>query len=175
MARTKRLTKRQKRLAEEAVSLIPGAIQGFRLAYPGVGGKLARIDAVSVANLAIVTAARTYDEALSKPTTYFTRAVHHALLKELHREKRLGYCHPDRVPLETAERKQDCEVWKSDLYVAYLLLGEDERQLVRSRYFEQKTFEQIASDLGCDRRTVKRRLEDALRSLGASDNDVDEQ
>lgn len=172
----RRLTKKQKALAEQAVELVPRAIGGFKLAYPGVSGKLSRIDAVSVANLAIVNAARTYNQKLSKVTTYFTRAIYHALLKEIHKEKRMGYSSPDRVSLDAAERKRECTSWKSDLYVAYLMLSEDQRQLVRSRFYERRTFEELAVEMGCDRRTVKRRLEEALRALGAtSDIAADEQ
>lgn len=172
----KRLTVKQKRLAEEAIDLIPKAIRGFEKSFPGVREKLSKVDAVSVANLAIVEAARTYDERKSKPTTYFTKAIVHALLKELRRERRFRYASSDRVTLELAEREQPCEVWKSDLQVAFSMLTECQRQLVRARYVDRKTFEEMADDLGCDRRTVRRRLLEAIDSLrGTSDSLADEQ
>ena len=80
------LTKRQRKIAEEAIDIIPDAIRGFQSAYPGISGKLANIDAVSVAHLAVVVASRTYNPKLSQLTTYFSRAIHNALLKELQKE-----------------------------------------------------------------------------------------
>ena len=165
--RRRRLTAKQKRLAEEAIAIIPHAIRGFERAYPGISGKLAKVDAVSVANLAVVNAAMTYDPAIAKMTTYFGRAIQNALLKELHKETRLRYQSPCRVPIEAAEMRQQCESWKNDLYAAWKALGEEQRKLVRLRYFDGKTFEEMAADLGCDRRTVRRRLTEALIMMGA--------
>lgn len=167
----RRLTKRQKMIAEEAIEIIPDAIRGFQRAYPGISRKLANIDAVSVAHLAVVVASRTYNENKSKLTTYFSRAIHNSLLKELQKEKRLRYGCPERVPIELAEKERESEHWKHELAASLATLTEEQRQLVRARYFDQKTFEEMAEEFGCDRRTVRRRLTEVINLLGEfSDN-----
>ena len=98
MARRKKLSKKQRAIAEEALEVIPHAIRGFQRAYPGISRKLANIDAVSVAHLAVAIASRTYNAKKSKLTTYFSRAIHNSLLKELQKEKRLRYGSSERVP-----------------------------------------------------------------------------
>ena len=166
MARRKKLSKRQKEVAEEAIEVIPHAIRGFQRAYPGISRKLAYIDTVSVAHLAVVVASRTYDPKQSQLTTYFTRAIHNSLLKELHREKRLRYGSSDRVPMELAEKDRESEHWKHELAASLSTLTNEQRQLVRARYFDQKTFEEMAEEFGCDRRTVRRRLTEVINLLG---------
>jgi RNA polymerase sigma factor (sigma-70 family) len=170
----RRLTKRQKAIAEEAIDIIPHAIRGFKRAYPGIEHKLARIDSVSVAHVAIVMAARTYDAKKSKLTTYFTRAIHNWLLKEIDREKRLRYGSADRIPLALVESELDAEQWKEDLANAMLSLTDDQRKLVRARFFSAKTFEEMAKDFDCDRRTVRRRLMDVLSFLESLESPLDD-
>ena len=166
-----RLTKRQGKIAEAAIEIIPDAIRGFQRAYPGISRKLANIDAVSVAHLAVVVASRTYDPKRSQLTTYFSRAIHNSLLKELQKEKRLRYGSSDRVPMELAEKERESEHWKHELAASLSTLTEEQRQLVRARYFDQKTFEEMAEEFGCDRRTVRRRLTEVINLLGEfSDN-----
>ena len=173
--RLRRLTKRQRMIAEEAIEIIPDAIRGFQRAYPGISGKLANIDAVSVAHLAVVVASRTYNPKLSQLTTYFSRAIHNSLLKEIQKEKRSRYGCSRRVPMELAENERESEDWKQELLVSLSTLTEEQRQLVRARYFDQKTFEEMAEEFGCDRRTVRRRLTEVINLLGEfSDNPEDD-
>lgn len=161
----KRLTKKQRRLAEDALVIVPKAIQGFCRAYPGIRKKLARIDSVEVANLAVVRAAKTYDKEKSKVTTYFTMAIFNALLKELAREQRRGLDGPGRLPLESVDDGCPDFMVRKDVRNAMASIPEEARDMLYSRFFSGKTLEEMASDLGIDRRTVRRRLQAAVSQL----------
>lgn len=153
----KKLTARQRARAEEALVVVPHAIRAFSKAYPGITWKLAAIDAVSVANLAVVVAARTWDPKRSKATTYFSRAISNALLKAIEREHR--HRPAGRVSLDVAlgEATEDSS---EDIAAVLLSLSEAQRQLVRARFYSKMTLAEIAEELGIDRRTVRRRLEE---------------
>ena len=161
----KKLTARQQARAEEALAVVPHAIRSFARAYPGIGWKLAAVDAVSVANLAVVVAARTFDPKKSKTTTYFGRAIHNALLKAIDREHR--HRPASRVAIEVALREVT-EHSNQDVAAVLLSLSEDQRQLVRARFYSRMTLAEIADDLGIDRRTVRRRLEEIKTLLVAA-------
>jgi len=154
----KKLTARQRARAEEALVVVPHAIRAFSKAYPGITWKLAAIDAVSVANLAVVVAARTWDPDRSKATTYFSRAISNALLKAIEREHR--HRPAGRVPLDVAIDEGATEDSSEDVAAVLLSLSEAQRQLVRARFYSKMTLAEIAEELGIDRRTVRRRLEE---------------
>lgn len=162
----RRLTRRQQELASDAVDYIPQAVRAFAKSYPGVHAKLSRVDAVGVAHLAIVRAARTYDSSKSKPSTYFTAAIFNALLKEIGRESRHGYCSPRRVPLETAESELAPRQQLADVAAAVAALREEDRRLVIARYVSNCTYEEMAEEHGCDRRTVRRKLVAIVKEIG---------
>ena len=163
----RRLTKRQRRLAEDALEVVPKAIAGFCRAYPGIHKKLERIDAVSVAHLAVVRAAKTYDKTKSKVTTYFTMAIFNALLKELAREQRQS---PDglRLPVEMADGVSLGDMLGADMRKALSMLPDESRAFLFSRYYEGKTLDEIAGDSGLDRRTVRRRINLAVSQLSVA-------
>jgi RNA polymerase sigma factor (sigma-70 family) len=162
----RKLTRKQQELAADAVEYIPQAVRAFTKCYPGVHAKLARIDAVGVAHLAIVRAARTYDSGKSKPNTYFTAAIFNALLKEIGRETRHGYGSPRRVPLETAESELAPRQQLADVAAAVAALREEDRRLVVARYVSNCTYEEMAEEHGCDRRTVRRKLVAIVKEIG---------
>lgn len=164
----KRLTQKQRRLAEDALEIVPKAIHGFCKAYPGIWRKLARIDAVEVANLAVVKAAKTYDKSKSKITTYFTMAIFNSLLKELAREQRRGCDGPSRIPFEFLESDDSIDMQSRDVRNAMASIPDQSRNLLHSRYFHGKTLEEMAGEFGIDRRTVRRRLEIAVTQLSSA-------
>ena len=164
----KRLTKKQRRLAEDAIEIVPKAIHGFCKAYPGIRRKLARIDAVEVANLAVAKAAKTYDKSKSKVTTYFTMAIFNSLLKELAREQRRGCDGPGRIPLEFLDCDETVDLRSRDVRNAMSSIPDESRRLLHSRYFHGKTLEEMAGEFGIDRRTVRRRLEIAVTQLSSA-------
>lgn len=164
----KRLTNKQRRLAEDALEIVPKAIHGFCKAYPGIRRKLERIDSVEVANLAVVKAAKTYDKNKSKITTYFTTAIFNSLLKELAREQRRGSDGPGRMPLEFLDCDEAVNLQSRDVRNAMSSIPDESRRLLHSRYFKGKTLEEMAGEFGIDRRTVRRRLEIAVTQLSSA-------
>lgn len=164
----RRLTKRQMRLAEDALAVVPKAIQGFCRAYPGIRKKLDRIDAVEVANLAVVKAAKTYDKRKSKVTTYFTMAVFNALLKELARDQRQSLESMRRIPLEFVEPMASGEMMSKEMRDAMAAIPADCREVLVARYFHGRTLADMADEQGVDRRTVRRRIESAVLQLSVA-------
>lgn len=161
----RRLTKRQRRLAEDALEVVPKAIQGFCRAYPGIRHKLDRIDSVEVANLAVVRAAKTYDKSKSKVTTYFTMAIFNALLKELAREQRQSLERMHRIPLELVDAVAKADIMSLEMRSAMSSIPDESRALLFERFFRGRTLADIAAEGGVDRRTVRRRVEAAVIQL----------
>lgn len=160
------LTPDQKRLVESALPVVPKAIAAFRCRYPTLRRQVAAIDATSVAYLAICRAARTYDPAQSKVTTYFSTAIRNAVLKEIDRNRRARYDSPDRVPMELAEallRSQKGLAGK--LHVAIARLPGKSRKLIHARFYKGLSLREIGEQAGCDPRTIRRRLSAALEVL----------
>jgi len=98
------MTDAERALAESVLEIVPVVINSMGRSFPGIRKKLTRIDARSVAYVAICRATQTYNPAKSKPGTYFSTAVRNALLKELARSRRLRYDSPLRVPCALAEK-----------------------------------------------------------------------
>lgn len=160
------LTDAQKLLAEAAVVVVPRAIISFRCKYPTLRKQLRNIDSTSVANMAVVKAATTYNPALSKITTYFSRAIHNALLKEIDRNRRAQYDSPNRVPLEMAEGiAVPPRSAASRLQPVIARLPTRYRKLVHMRFVKGMSLAEIGEATHCDPRTVKRRLSDAFAIL----------
>ena len=169
----RRLTKKQQRLAESALEVVPRAIQGFCRAYPGIRRKLDRIDSVEVAHLAVVRAAKTYDSEKSKVTTYFTMAIFNALLKELAREQRQALDSWSRVPLEMADGLAKADGISKEMRNALASIPEESRSVLHDRYFSGRTLGDMAEEYGIDRRTVRRRIESAVVQLSAAWDELD--
>jgi RNA polymerase sigma factor (sigma-70 family) len=161
------LTAEQQRLAEQAMEIVPKAIAAFRRRYPSLRRQANAIDATSVAYLAICKAAVTYNPAKSKVTTYFSMAIRNALLKEIDRNRRLRYDSPDRVSMEVAEAvaagKQ--RVLSTKIQAAIARLPAKSRRLIHLRFFRGLSLREIGEQVGCDPRTIQRRLAVALGCL----------
>ena len=161
------MTDHERALAESVMDIVPIVINAMGRSFPGIRKKLTRIDARSVAYVAICRAAQTYDPTKSKPGTYFSTAVRNALLKELARSQRLRYDSPLRVPCELAE-KEDANVSEEHkaLHFALRVLPGEMRRLVASRYFSNLSISEIANQSDLNPKTVRRRLRIAERVLG---------
>lgn len=155
------MTAEEQALAEECLRFVEPAIRALCMACPGIRSKVESIDAVSIGSLAVCRAAQTYDASKSKPTTYFSRAVRNAILKELGRKRRFATDGPDRVPLEAIEvllhRQPD-----QDVAIAVGSLPESAVRLIRRRYYDGETLTDMARQDGCTRSTIRRRLSRAL-------------
>ena len=160
------MTDAERALAESVLDIVPIVINAMGRSFPGIRKKLTRIDARSVAYVAVCRAAQTYDSSKSKPTTYFSTAVRNALLKELARSQRLRYDSPMRVPCALAE-KVDARTGEEHraLQFALAVLPRREASLVASRYFLKLSIAEISEQTSVNPKTVRRRLRLALQSL----------
>lgn len=162
----RRMTDAEKAVAEEAMAIVPVVINAMGRSFPGIRKKLRRIDAHSVAYMAICRAAQTYNPAKSKVTTYFSSAIRNALLKELARSQRLRYDSQDRVPYELAEREAQRQSGRSTkLPAALSVLPAAERRVVASRYYYGMTIREIAVVLDMNEKLVRLRLKSAVQTL----------
>lgn len=162
----RKMTKRQRRLAEEAMTIVPVVINAMGRSYPGIRKKIGRIDASSVAYVAICRAAQTYDPSKSKVTTYFSQAVRNAILKELAKAQRQRYDSPERVSLELAEGAAKPQ--RSDermLLAALESLPAQERDLITRRYYGRMSIREIADSTGLAQKAVRARLKNAVEAL----------
>jgi len=149
------------------MAVVPKAIIAFRCRYPTLRKPLRQIDSMSVAYLAVCRAAKTYDSDKSKVTTYFSMAVRNALLKEIDRNRRSRYDSPDRVPMELAEALAVApNSMATKLQTAIARLPARYRRLIHLRYYRGLSLREIGDYARCDPRTIKRRLDVALKVLG---------
>lgn len=157
----RRMTDGERALAEDAMRFVPKAIAALRSSFPGIHHQLQRIDAESVAYLAICRAAQTYNPEKSAPTTYFSRAIRNAILKEIAKRKRLLIDGPMRVAL--AEVEMDGHDQSSTVVGRALSSMPDYlARVIRGRYYNQMSLEEIAAQEGCSRYAVRRNMAKAL-------------
>jgi len=160
------MTEAERAVAEEAMAIVPVVINAMGRSFPGIKKKLRRIDAQSVAYMAICRAAQTYNPEKSKVTTYFSSAIRNALLKELARSQKLKYDSPDRVPYELAEREAQRQSGRSTrLPAALSVLPAAERRLVASRYYYGMSIREIAVVFQMNEKLVRSRLATAVQTL----------
>lgn len=161
-----RLTDEQRALAERALEIVPKAIYAFRCRYPTLRKRLSRIDAESVAYMAVCKAAVTYNAAKSQVTTYFSMAIRNALLKEVDKERRYRYDAPNRVPMELAEALATARYGlATKLQTAIARLPAKSRRLIYLRFYRGMSLREIGEQAQCDPRTIGRRLAVALEAL----------
>ena len=160
------LREEQRRLVESALPVKPKVIAAFWKRYRHLRKPLSRIDAESVANLAVCKAAMTYDPAKSKVTTYFSTAIRNAILKEIDKTRRLRYDSPLRVPLEMAiQQVPSQESVAPSVQAAIARLPPKMRRLVHARFWQGTSLRELGKQSGCDARTIRRRLTAVLAKL----------
>lgn len=148
------------------MEVVPKALAAFARRYPSLRKQLRSIDSESVAYLAICRAARTYDPAQSKVTTYFSMAIRNAVLKEIDRNRRHRYDAPERVPMEMAEAlAAGGKNLATRLQGAVARLPAKSRRLIHARFYKGLSLREIGEQAGCDPRTIQRRLAAALYIL----------
>jgi len=162
----RKMTKRQKLLAEEAMAIVPVVINAMGRSYPGIRKRIARIDASSVAYVAICRASQTYNPDKSKVTTYFSSAIRNAILKELARSQRQRYDSPERVSMELAENAAKPQSGEERLLPAALeSLPAQARDLIASRYYGRMSVREISDSTGLAQKAVRARLRNAVELL----------
>lgn len=162
----RKMTKRQRMLAEQAMAIVPVVINAMGRSYPGIRKRIARIDAHSVAYVAICRASQTYDPKKSQVTTYFSSAIRNAILKELAKAQRQRYDSPDRVSLELAENAAKPQRGEERMLPAALeSLPAQARDLIASRYYGRMSVREISDSTGLAQKAVRARLRSAVEML----------
>lgn len=162
----RKLTKKQRAYVEKAIPIVEVVIRSLHKSFPGITGKLASIDAVSVAHLAICRAAKTYDPSRSQISAYFSAAIRNALLKELARSQKWKCDRRSDVVHELAKRQEPRQSHQDGrLRMALAMLPDYTRQLIASRYFEGKSVTEIAANTDQNPKTVRAQLKRSLALL----------
>ena len=172
IAKKRKLTRRQQRLAEDSLQFVKPSIATFVKRNPDLRASIARVDLHSVASQAVCMAAFTYDPAKSKATTYFGSAIRHALYREvLNQQKQDGrYITTDRIidPVpNTSRTRQEMRALR-----ALRLLSIYDRALLEDRLIEQVTLEQLGEEQAIDPRTVSKRVRSAIDKLRSVETDL---
>jgi RNA polymerase sigma factor (sigma-70 family) len=157
----RRMTEAESALAEDAMQFVPKALAALACSFPGIHRQIQKIDAESVAYLAICRAAQTYNPEKSQPTTYFSRAIRNAVLKEIAKRRRQALDGPQRVTLLEADLQDYDPSWRLPAR-ALMSMPEDLARILKCRFYSQMNLSEIAEQERCARSTVRRRLSKAL-------------
>lgn len=164
------LTAKQQQYVADALRIMPAAVRTFRSRHASWRGVMARIDVDSVAHLAICKAARTYDPARSRVTTYFSMAIRNALVKACRKEFRYVQATTERVSvardpdLEHLGRRRT-EQLQGAVQLALAQLPDRAKLVLHLKYARRMSLRQIAEVSGRDARTIQRILADAVMTL----------
>lgn len=159
-------------MAESALRYVQPTIAVFVRRNPDLRPTIKRVDMEQVAQLAVCMAAFTYNPARSQPTTYFSSAIRHALYRAVLTQQKLDgrYVPTERIlePMPNQHRtRQEMRAMK-----ALRRLSAQDRTLLEDRLIEQVTLEQLASEQGCDPRTIGKRVKKAIERLRCAEDDL---
>lgn len=161
----RRLTKRQQRVAEDALQYVEPAVTMYRLRNPSYRKAFRVIDAYSVARYAVADAARTYDPKKSLPTTYFSASIRNALYREVQKWKRSREGSAERMHID---KVIDSHVTYDNQTIALECLKqlpEEQRDLVERHLLDGQSLLAIGDLIGRDWRTVRSRIARSLAQL----------
>jgi RNA polymerase sigma factor (sigma-70 family) len=149
----------------DAMEFVGPTIAVFLRRNPDLRRWAKRVDLVSVGNMACVMAAFTFKAAKSKPTTYFSSAIRHALYREVLKQQKIDgrYVPTERIldPQPAGHRtRQEMRALR-----ALRMLTIEDRALLEDRLIEQVTLEQLGYEQGCDPRTISKRVRRAIEKL----------
>jgi len=169
---SRRLTPEQQRLAEDALRFVQPTIAVFVRRNPDLRASIRRTDMTQVAQMAVCMAAFTYDPARSKPTTYFSSAIRHALYRAvLTQQRQDGRYIPTEVIVDPPTTRSQTRAEMRAMRALRSLSAYD-RRLLEDRLIEQVTLEQLSCEQGCDPRTVGKRVKQAIEKLRAAESDL---
>jgi len=161
----RRLTKRQQKLAEECICYVQPTIAVFIKRNPDLRPWARRVDLECVGMQAVCMAAFTFDFRKSKPTTYFSSAIRHALYREVLRQQKIdGRYIPTEQILDPQPNHHRTRQEMRAMRALRMLTAYD-RTLLEDRLVEQLTLEQLSSEQGCDPRTIGKRVKKAIVKL----------
>lgn len=168
----RRLNRRQQELANDSLRFVQPTVAVFVRKNPDLRPWIKRVDLESVASVAVCLAAFTFDPKRSQPTTYFSSAIRHALYREVLKQQRIDgrYIPTERI-LDPAPNRHRTRQEMRALRALRMLTIED-RTLLEDRLIEQITLEQLATEQGCDPRTVSKRVKRAVSALQQAESDL---
>lgn len=169
---SRQLTAAQQALAEDSLRFVQPSIAMFVRRNPDLRAAIRRVDMEQAAQLAVCMAAFTFDPAKSKPTTYFSSAIRHALYRAVLTQQKLDgrYIPTDTIldpPTNASRTRAECRALK-----AIRSLSAYDRRLLEDRLIEQVTLEQLSSEQRCDPRTIGKRVNRALEKLRRAESDL---
>lgn len=168
----RRLSARQQAMAESALRYVQPTIAVFVRRNPDLRTTIKRVDMEQVAQLAVCMAAFTYKPEKSQPTTYFSSAIRHALYRAVLTQQKLDgrYVPTEKILEPTPNRHRTRQEMRA--IKALRRLSAYDRTLLEDRLIEQVTLEQLASEQGCDPRTVGKRVKRAIERLRSAEDDL---
>jgi RNA polymerase sigma factor (sigma-70 family) len=166
------LTPAQQKLAEDALRFVQPTIAVFVRRNPDLRASIRLVDMESVAQVAVCMAAFTYKPRKSKPTTYFSSAIRHALYREVLKQQKIDgrYITTERIldpQPAMARTRQEMRALR-----ALRHLSAYDRTLLEDRLVEQVTLDQLAKEQKCDPRTVSKRVRVAIQKLRSVETDL---
>lgn len=162
---TRRLTPDQQALAESCMKYVQPVIKAFLFRNPDLRRSARRVDLESVAHIAICHAAVTYRKRKSKPTTYFSSAIRHALFRAVLTQQKLDgrYITVERILDPQPQRHRTRQEMRA--LRAISMLSAYDRYLLEDRLVEAVTLEQLGAEQNLDPRTIAKRVKDAIAKL----------
>ena len=124
-----------------------------------------RVDLECVAAQAVCMAAFTFKPEKSKPTTYFSSAIRHALYREVLKQQKIDGRYVPTEKILDPEPNNHTARQKMKAMKALRLLCVYDRTLLEDRLVEQLTLEQLSNEQSCDPRTIGKRVKKALAKL----------
>lgn len=168
----RRLNAKQQVIAEDALRFVQPTIAVFVRRNPDLRAAIKRVDLESVAHVAVCMAAFTYQPAKSKPTTYFSSAIRHALYRAVLTQQRLDgrYVPTEKILDPTPNQHRTRQEMRA--IKALRTLSAYDRTLLEDRLIEQVTLEQLSAEQRCDPRTIGKRVKRAVEKLRAAECDL---
>lgn len=165
-----RLTVKQQQFVGDALRIMPSAVRTFRKRHGSWRALLSRIDVDSVCHLAICKAARTYDPARSRVTTYFSMAIRNALVKACRKEYRYVQATTEqkatpRDPDVEHLGRRRTEQLQGAVQLAIARLPDRSKLLLHLKFARKMSLRQMAEHSGRDARTIQRLMTEAMDEL----------
>lgn len=159
----RRLTEDQQQIALQALEQVRPAIAGFLRQHPSMRRASRLSDLESIANMAVVRGAFSYDPQKGAIATYFGTVIKRALVKEVAKTQKNMAREESRAGLEYVVR--DRKLSKHQLLAALRQMPMKYRHLIEDRYLSRYTIQTLADAYGINRHTMAKRLHRALDML----------
>ena len=167
------LDDKQQKLVEDSLHIVPKVITAFVKKYACLREVARCCDLESAAYLALCTAARTYDPDrpdAAAPTTYFYRAIHNGLLREVQKEINTQAHSIARIPLEEVHNRSKPEPPKHEVAFEVLQNISDRDRDWIERYIlygarSDGGYATFSRESGIDHRRVRKIILDLVEEL----------